>query len=420
MASFVLPQGVAHNDRMKLGPSLHAGERSSTIRDRYRWPAAVLLLCLLMACSAGVNDELAATMTPYPVRSRVDADRSVVATPNVVVELAISTAEAAARGGDAAASAATFDVAVGADPSNVEARLGRALARARAGDPDGARLDADAAVVMAPDRPGPYLTRAAVARRRADFASAGDDYRKAIALDPANTNAFVGRGEVALLVAQGEPGRYQGALDDFTRALALDPGSVAARLGRARVFADRAAFRGDAADLDRATIELEALPAGTGGESATLVRARLLAARGDHDGARRVLDAPVVRRIDETGAATGERDSARAAVAVAANDWDAAVAAAAAAIAADPASWEAHRTLANAHLRRGDPAAALAASDAILARWTDDGPSLYLRGAALRALDRPTEARAALESARRRLAASPVYQARISQLETAG
>lgn len=380
----------------------------------------MLTLSLLSACSAGVNDELAATVTPYPVRSPVNEVRSEVGTPNVAVDLAISTAEAAALRGGATAAVAAFDVAVGTDPSNVEARLGRAVARARAGDPGGARSDADAAVALSPDRAEPYLIRADVARRRADFDSAGDDYRRAIALDPANTTAFVGRGEVALLVAQGELAHYQRALDDFTRALALDPGSVTARLGRARVFVDRSAFRGDAADLDRASVELEALSAGMGGEVATLVRARLLAARGDLDGARRLLDAPVVRRIDEAGAATEEREGARAAVALATREWDAAATAAAAAIAADPASWEAHRTLANAHLRRGDAAAALAASDAILARWTDDGPSLYLRGAALLALGRSTEAREALDSARRRLAASPVYQARIAQLLAAG
>lgn len=378
------------------------------------------MLFLLSACSAGVNDELAATVTPYPVRSPVNAVRSETGTPNIAVDLAISTAEAAAVGGDAAAAVAAFDVAIGADPSHVDARLGRALARARTGDPIGARSDSDAAVALAPERPGPYLIRADVARRRADFASAADDYRRAIAFDPANTTAFVGRGEVTHLVAQGDQGLYQSALDDFTRALALDPGSVAARLGRALVFADRAAFRGDAADLDRATLELETLPAGVGGESATLVRARLLAAKGDLDGARQLLAAPVVRRIDEAGAATEERESARAAVALAAKEWEAAATAAATAIAADPSTWEAHRTLANAHLRRGDASAALAASDAILARWTDDGPSLYLRGAALLALGRSTEAREALDSARRRLAASPVYQARIAQLLAAG
>lgn len=404
---------------MKGGHSPRFCDRSWTVRERYRRLAAASLLSLLTACSAGVNDELATTVTPYPVRSPVVVDRSTPGTPNVAVGAAIATGEAATLGGQLAAAAAAFDVAIGADPSNLDALLGRAIVRARAGDLVGARSDADAAVAAAAARPAPYLARADVARRRADFASADADYGKVIALDPANVDAFVGRGEVALLVAQGEPARYQEALDHFTRALALAPESSTARLGRARVFLDRAAFRGDAADLDRATIELDALAAGVGGEAVGLLRARLLAARGDLTAARRLLDAPVVRRLDDRGAPPNERESTRAVVASAAREWDAAATAAAAAIAADPASWEAYRVLANAHLRRGDAPAALAASDAILSRWTDDGPSLYLRGTALLALGRPAEGRAALEAARQRLAASPVYQARIAQALTA-
>jgi tetratricopeptide (TPR) repeat protein len=113
--------------------------------------------------------------------------------------------------------------------------------------------------------------------------------------------------------------------------------------------------------------------------------------------------------------AEAERLSARAAVALAARDWDAAASAANAAVAADPAAWEAHRTLTQAELGRGDPAAALAAADRLLAAWPDDGPALYLRGLALQRLGRSAEARAALDLARQRLASSPVYQARIAQ-----
>lgn len=385
---------------------------------RHRRLAAGLLLPLLTvltACSAGVNDDLTTTVTPYPVRSPIGVTRPQSGTPNPAVGAAIATGAAAARGGDLAAAAASFDVAIGADPSDLEARLGRAVVRAKAGDAPGARSDADAAVALAPARPEAYLIRADVARRRADFDAADEDYERAIALDPANVDAFVGRGEVALLVAQGEPGRYQRALDDFTRALALDPGSIRARLGRARVFLDRAAFRGDAGDLDRAATELDALPVGVGGEAVGPIRARLLAARGELAEARRLVEAPVVRRLDEPRAPASERESARAVVASVAREWDAAVSAATAAIVADPASWDAYRLLANAHLRRGDAAAALAASDTILAHWTDDGPSLYLRGRALVALGRPAEGRAALEAARRRLPDSPVYRARIAQ-----
>lgn len=400
---------------MKPGRAPRVGDWLWTRRERCRRLPAVLLLPLLCGCTAGVNDELTATVTPYPVRSPAAAATPPIAEPSPSVGLAIAAAEAAALRGDLAAADAAFDLAVKADSSNLDALLGRAVVRAKRGDSLGARSDADAAVALAPDRPVSFLARADVARRRADFAAAREDYGTAIALDPANAAAFVGRGEVENWLAQGAHDRYRNALEDFTRALALDPESLPARLGRARVFLDRAAFGGDPVDLDRATTELDAVPVGVAGEAVGLLRARLLAARGDLEEARRLLDAPVVRRLDASRASPEERLIARAVVAAAAREWDAAAATAAAALAANPSAWECHRLLADAELRRGDALAALAAADAILDRWTDDGPSLYLRGMALLALGRTEDARVALATARERLVASPVYQARIAQ-----
>lgn len=407
---------MADNATMWAGWVTDMTARCRPFRSGASCPAwGLFVLILATGCSTGTNDDLIATTTPYPVRSPVVTPGAERGTPASPVAAAIATGQAAQRTGIGEQAIATFESSLAADASNIAALAGRAAARMEAGDLSGAGADADAALAAAPDRVDLHLLRADIAARRADFGAADEGYRRAVALDPASSEAFLGRGTVARIIAQGDSGHYQAALDHYTRALVLDTGSAAARIGRAEVFLDRWTFRGDVADLDRALAELDALPPGAQGATVAPMRARVLAASGDIDGARRTLDAPTIRRLDEPATPLAARETARATVAFAARDWDAAADVARVAVAVDPAAWEAHHVLADAELRRGNMAAALAAADAVLSRWSDDGPSLYVRAAALRELGRDGEAQEAFNLADRRLAASPVYRARIAQ-----
>ncbi len=246
--------------------------------------------------------------------------------------------------------------------------------------------------------------------------AAATAYSEAIVRDPSLVPAFIGRGLVAMGQAQGDPATYQRALDDLNRALSLEPASIPARIGRARVYLDRFRFRGDPTDLDRARTELDVVLAKGPSEEAQLLLVRVHVAAGDLVEARRVLDAPVVRRVNGDSASESERAIARATVALAGRQSAEAVTAAMAALDAAPASIEANRLLAEAHLLDDDPEAALNAADDLLARREDDGPALFLRAAALARLGQSAEAERATALARERLAASPVYLARIAQM----
>jgi tetratricopeptide (TPR) repeat protein len=372
----------------------------------------VALGFLLVGCRAGVNEELVATPTANTVGSPAASSR--IATP------AIPTAEAALRAGRFATAEAAFTDALAAGPDDADALAGRANARVALGDLSGAEADLNEALRLDPDRADLLIARTDLATRRGDLAAAEADLARAISADPGNAEAFVRRANVARFRAQGDPARYQAALDDLGRALALDPESIAARLERVRVLLDRAAFRGDPADLERALAELDALPAGRGGEAGVLLRAGVLAAQGRVEEAQRLLGAPVVRSAADPPTSEAERSLVRAAVALAARDWSTAVTAARAAVETDETAWEAHRILAEAQIRAGDPAAALASAERLLAARPEDGPGFYLRGVALLQLGRRDEARRSFEAARARLAASPVYLARITQAEAGG
>ena len=377
------PGRVDQNEGVTAPRPCHSGDSSFSGRIehvRRHW-LFLFAVVALIGCDAGVNQELLATSTPYPIRSPVAAALA-AASPEADVVEALATGEAALAAGD-------LDVA--------EAAYYRAI-------------------LAAPEQIDAYLARAEVGERQAEFEAAAADYGRVIALEPGNVEAYVGRGNLALLQAQGDPARYQAALDDFNRALALDADNQAARLGRARLFLDRASFRGDPTDLDRALAELDALGERAASAAANLLRARVLAARGDVAGARDVLAAPVVSAATDVRVDEADREVARAAVAVAGRDWAEAATAAAAALRADPSRWEVYRFLAEAELGRGDAAAALSAAERLLARWPEDGASLYLRGLALIELGRREEAEEALAAARDRLKASPVYQARIAQV----
>ena len=147
-----------------------------------------------------------------------------------------------------------------------------------------------------------------------------------------------------------------------------------------------------------------------------LLRATVLASSGDVEAAKRILEAPLVTTTLDMPADLATRATTRAIVMLAGREWDAAAQDASVAVQADPTRWEAHRALAQAELGRGNPEAALAAAQSLLARWPNDGPALYLRAAALLELGREDEGRSSLTAAAERLALSPVYQARIAQL----
>lgn len=371
-------------------------------------------LLILVGCEAGVNQALIETPTPYPIRSPVVGSPS--APPAIAAGPDLATAAAAARSGAFGTAEAAFGRVLASDPDDVAAREGRAAARAASGDLDGAATDLDAALARDPSRADLYLRRGTLGIRRARFGAARTDLDRAIAIEPGNAAAFLARAELWRWTAQGDPARYQAALDDLRRASALTPDDPAARIGRARVWLDRAMFRGDPIDLDRALAELDALASG-GGEAAALVRARTVAAQGRGADATQILDAPVVRAATDAPVAAADRSSARAAVLLAEGNPPAAAEAAAAAIEADPGRWDAYRTLAEAQLAGGDAVAALATADRLLTFWSDDGPGLMLRAVALARLGRTADAASAFDAARRRLAESPVYTARIAQAQ---
>ncbi len=389
-------------------------------RPSHPIPRNCLMLALLalplIGCSAGVNQGQVATSTPYPVRSPVTSRPTSVATPATAFSSALATGQAALRQGSPAAAERAFASALASDPTNADALSARSAASEATGDLPAAKKDLDAAIALAPSRSDLYLSRAQFSERHAAFATATEDYGAAIARDPGQAAAFVGRARVTLLVAQGDTTAYQAALDDFNRALALDSGQSAALLGRAQVLADRAVFRGDPVDLTRALDALDAIPLNRRGYEVALLRARVLAAKGDLAGAHRALDAPVVRTTGDDPVDEATRGAARAAVALRDGDWAGAASAASAALVENAATWDAYRSLAEAELKQGKPDGALRTADQILALWPSDGPSLYLRGLALIALGRDADGRRTLDAARVRLANSPVYQARIAQV----
>lgn len=356
---------------------------------RHRWQGArrratLTCVCVCMAtlgtaCSGSVNPGLPPTATPYPIRGLTGKTPGAVSADALT---AVATGQALLDAGDRGAAEVAFGTAIAGAPALADAFIGRAAARAARGDLNGARADLDHALSEEPD----------------------------------NAAAYVARAELTVAIAQGDPARYQDALSDTTRALALAPDFPPARLARALVYAGRAEFRGDSVDWDRALREVGNSPAASTDPAALALRARLLAAKGDSEGARSALAmADQALASDTSPIVRAAVESARASVQVEAGQWDAAVVAANKALGDDPARWDAYRALSEAELRHGNPEAALMAADRLLATLPNDGRALYRRGVALAALGRPDEARAALNTARTLLAASPVYQAKIAQ-----
>jgi tetratricopeptide (TPR) repeat protein len=388
-------------------PGPARGRRIGRVR---RAVLGLLVVGVLAGCSAGVNQDLAATATPYAIRSPVVAASPVGRLTGARVDLA--TASAALAAGDVAAAEDRYATAIAGAPSDAAARTGRAAVRVASGDLLGALEDLDAAVAARPGQADLLVRRAEVLTGLGRYADAAKDLDAALAADPAAVEVYLARARLELATAGRQPGGFQAALDALARAAAMAPGSAEVELGRAAAYVERAVLGGDPADWDRALAELDALAEGAGRPVAVALRARALAGRGDLEDARSALDAVSAGRL--VPAERALLDAARAEVAIAGEDWDGAVRAAAAAIAADGYRWDAHRALSAAELGRGRAAEAQAAADVLLGRLPDDGRGLYLRGAALAALGREAEARAAFEAAQRALAGSAVYAARIA------
>lgn len=312
---------------------------------------------------------------------------------------------------------AAAETAIALDPRLPDAWLAHAAARVASHDLAGAREDLDRAVMLDPRRADIVLARAQLETWLPDLVAAEADATRALFLNPGFAEAFVTRGRIGIALAQGDPVRYQAAIDDFNRALALEPASWTARLGRAEVWIDRAAFRGDPADLDRALHELDTLKSGAAATWASLLRSRVLAMRGDSDAARQerasVGDAAPSRGLEPI---IGDSGLVDAWISAGARDWAAAASMAQSMLDRDPRQWIALRLVADAYLQMGMTDAALAAADALLVRRPDDLPALTIRATALQRLGKLNAAAAALDDAAAIATHSPVFQARIGQV----
>ena len=395
--------------------------RSRAIRHRVhagrRGVLVMAVVVITAGCSASVNDDLVGTPTPDPLRAQVVGSSSPVGSPTLATPLA--RVRTSLDRGDLPGAAAAAATAVALAPDDPDALAARAEVRFRSGDLDGARGDLNRAVNRSPRRADLLIRRARVEVALGEMDAALADDGAAIARDPGLIEAFIHRATVRALIAQGMPSAYQAALDDANRALALDPESWSARIALARVYLARAAFRGDPADLGHALVELEKVRGGSGGPTAALIGAQLLAIRGDVEGAHSQRDdalegvplpgprAPAIADIAFTDAT----------IAFAEHDWERAAASAKEALIADPERWDARVLLAESLLGAKDDPAALGAADLIRDRWPEHGVGWYLRGVALTRLGDSPAARVALERARALLAASPVYLARIGQAE---
>lgn len=395
--------------------------RPGTLRGRLagggRVGVGIIVLLVMVACSASVNDDLTGTPTPSSVRTPVVGNATPSVPPGIATPIALVWRALAAGDLPRAASAAATGIALA--PDDPDALAARAAVRFRTGDLDGARADLDLAVNRAPRRADLMTQRGQVEVALGEMDAARADADAAIATDPGREATFVDRAMMRSLTAQGAPDAYQAALDDANRALALNPDNWTARIALARIYGTRAAFRGDPADLDHALAELEKPRGGPGGPTASLVRAQILAARGDHEAARREFEQALasIPIPGPNAPAAADIAVAEAMVAIGDHDWSRASASADRALTADPARWDARELLAEAWLGGGEPAKALDVADLMRERWPESGVAWYLRGVALVRLGDPAGARLALETARPLLASSPVYQVRIAQAE---
>src|SRR3546814_6791243 len=87
-----------------------------------------------------------------------------------------------------------MDIAVKAQPDQIELRIDRAMALAALDDYAGARRDLDVALSLDPTRDDAYALRAAARRPLKDNAGAMEDVETALAIDARSPEALLERG----------------------------------------------------------------------------------------------------------------------------------------------------------------------------------------------------------------------------------
>jgi tetratricopeptide (TPR) repeat protein len=373
-----------------------------------------LIVAVAAGCGAGVNDDLLATATPYPVRSPVVPSPAASAATRGDGADFVATGEVALATGDWIAAEQAFDRALLREPGHVGALAGRAEARLAGGDVAGATYDLEALLDLEIDAAVGLRSRAALRLRFGDAAGAEADFDAAVAKDPADAAALAGRGLAVLATATGDQRIYDRALADFSRALAIDQDLALARLGPALVFADRAEFGGNPVDWEQAADEIATLGRTVPEHDArrAALAARVWLALGQPEEARRSLEPALT--VGPVGPDLALLRAADAALLLAAGNQDDAVQVAWSAIAIDPLCWEARRTAISAELGRQAYDVALAEANQALMLLPGDGRLLHLKGLALAGLGQKAEAQEVLGAAGSALSASPVYQAKVA------
>ncbi len=292
----------------------------------------------------------------------------------------------------------------------------RAVAALRAGDPAAARRDAREALAQAPGRIDATLTLGVALEALGEREEARAVYRQAVVLAPRSAAARLGlgRSEEAL-------GDRDAAAPHYEQARSLPDGGAEAvwRLAALRLEQGRAAEADPL--LEGLTIEAQLEPAaalrlalaeenaGRGAKAGVrlrearrrhpdapalaLAQASLLEKHGQLEEALRVREEALARTPD---VAALENAVAWTLLRLG-RDLDRALGLAQAAARRSGDEPNVLDTLAELHLVRGEPAAALSAADRALAVGSASARLLYLRAAALAALGRPAQARRALE-----------------------
>ena len=183
--------------------------------------------------------------------------------------------------GDLAGAEGDFDRAAAESPDDPRVLCNRGVIRQQRGDLDGARRDYDAALAHAPGDAACLANLGLLLEQQGRRDEALAAYDAAIRADPRAVAGPANRGRLRL--ARGD---LVGALADFDRALALGPPLP----DRARLHASRGAARAQGGDAAGARDDFDAaLAIDPSLLDAYVMRARLAAAAGDRDGARRDL-----------------------------------------------------------------------------------------------------------------------------------
>ncbi len=334
-----------------------------------------VVLVALVGCAAGVNDDLAATTTPR------------------------------------------ISLPTGSPPARLHLHpRDQVLALLTSEQPETELRRLSERITTAPDDAETRALRGIVQLRLANLAEASGDVETALATDPGAVAGYVGRGLVAVAIAQGRTSVYTAALEDFNRALTLDGSATSARLGRALALAERARHSGDVESWTRALDSAQDDRLSEEPLAAALI-AVALSNVGDDAGAHQTLE-----RARETLPASGE-SVRKAALLTAEADLEqrigrleTALEQARAAREADPWQWEARRIEAAVLLALKRPQEAHEVATTMLAHWPDDGRMLLVRASASLALGRREEAIVDVTRAQEVLGAAPAYSAAILQV----